>query len=70
MAQQKIALAVGADAFYMTRSQKLGELTLHGRLPAIFQTREFVAAGKLASYRTSTAGSIAQPGTYVARVLR
>jgi putative ABC transport system substrate-binding protein len=64
------ALAVGADSYYMVKSEKLGALTLRHALPAIFQTREFVAAGGLASYGTSIGDQYRQVGLYTARVLR
>ena len=64
------ALAVGADSYYMVKSEKLGALTLRYALPAIFQTREFAAAGGLASYGTSLGEVYRQVGLYTARVLR
>jgi len=63
-------LAVGADSFYMNRSEKLGSLTARHALPAIFQTREFVSAGGLASYGTSVVDMYRMIGSYVARILK
>jgi len=63
-------LAVGADSFYMNRSEKLGTLTARHALPAIFQTREFVSAGGLASYGTSVVDLYRMIGSYVARILK
>jgi putative ABC transport system substrate-binding protein len=52
------ALVIGSDAFFNNRSELLAALTLHHAVPAIFQFREFVAAGGLMSYsavlRTTT----------------
>ena len=64
------ALAVGADAYYMTLSEKIGALTARHALPAIFQTREFVAAGGLMSYGGDIADAYRQVGGYTGRVLK
>jgi putative ABC transport system substrate-binding protein len=64
------ALILGADAFYMGRSEKLGALTVRYRLPAIFQTRGFVVAGGLASYAASLSEQYRTAGNYVARILK
>jgi putative ABC transport system substrate-binding protein len=64
------ALAVGADAYYMTLSEKIGALTVRHALPAIFQTREFVAAGGLMSYGGDIAGAYREVGVYTGRVLK
>jgi putative ABC transport system substrate-binding protein len=64
------ALILGADAFYMSRSEKLGALTVRYRLPAIFQTRGFVVAGGLASYAASLSEQYRTAGNYVARILK
>jgi putative ABC transport system substrate-binding protein len=63
-------LAIGADAYYMTQSEKLGALTLRNVVPAIFQTREFAVAGGLASYGTSITEQYHTAATYVVRILR
>jgi putative ABC transport system substrate-binding protein len=67
---QSDALAVGADAYYSAISEKLGALTLRHALPAIFQTREFAAAGGLASYGTNIGDMYRLVGLNIARVLR
>ena len=63
-------LAIGADAYYMTRSEKLAALTVRNAVPAIFQTREFAVAGGLASYGTSTTEQYRAAAAYVARILK
>ena len=40
----------GTDTFYNSQSAKLARLTLDHGMPAIYQYREFVAAGGLMSY--------------------
>ena len=44
------ALVIGADVFFLSRSELLGALTVRHAMPAIFQYRPFVAAGGLMSY--------------------
>jgi putative tryptophan/tyrosine transport system substrate-binding protein len=64
------ALVIGPDAFFMSRSEQLAALTLHHGTPAIFQTREFAAAGGLMSYGTSQAHQYRQVGLYTGRILK
>ena len=64
------ALAIGADAYYSTLSEKLGAMSVRHMLPAIFQTREFAMAGGLASYGASIADQYRVAGAYVARILK
>jgi putative tryptophan/tyrosine transport system substrate-binding protein len=66
---QAAALVIGTDAFFAETSRKLGELTLHHAIPAIYQYREFAAAGGLMSYGTSLVDAYRQVGTYAGRVL-
>jgi putative ABC transport system substrate-binding protein len=46
-------LVIAPDPLFIGRSARLAELALAHRTPAIFQYREFVAAGGLASYAGS-----------------
>jgi putative tryptophan/tyrosine transport system substrate-binding protein len=52
VAQMRVGgLVLGAaDAFFNSRSRRLGELTVRHKVPAIYQGRDFIAAGGLASY--------------------
>jgi putative ABC transport system substrate-binding protein len=59
-----------ADAFFNSRSRRLGELTVRHKLPAIYQGREFVAAGGLASYGGSVTDSYHLAGIYAGRILK
>jgi putative tryptophan/tyrosine transport system substrate-binding protein len=63
-------LLVGADVFIITREEKLASLALHHKVPAIFQTRAFVAAGGLMSYTGSASDVYRQAGVYTGRVLK
>jgi ABC-type uncharacterized transport system substrate-binding protein len=43
------ALVIGADPFFTSRIERLAALALHHAMPAIFQYRQFAAAGGLMS---------------------
>ena len=64
------ALVIGPDAFFISRSEQLGALALHNRVPAIFQYRPFAAAGGLMSYGSSIAEAYRSAGLYTGRVLK
>ena len=64
------ALVIGADPFFTSRSQQLGELTFAHKVPAIYEFREFAAAGGLISYGTSLADAFRQVGIYTGRILK
>jgi putative ABC transport system substrate-binding protein len=63
-------LVIGTDALFTSRDEKLGALALHHQMPAIYQWREFVAAGGLMSYGGSFADSYRLAGVYTGRILR
>lgn len=63
------ALLVGADAFFNSRRNQIVGLVAHLRLPAIYELREFVAAGGLISYGPSLADAYRQVGVYAGRIL-
>jgi len=63
-------LVINPDAFFTARSEQLAALTLRHAVPAIFDNREFVAAGGLASYGGSLSDAYRLAGVYAARVLK
>jgi len=63
-------LVVGGGAFLTSRSKQLAALTLRHAMPAIFQGREFAAAGGLVSYGADIADSYRLAGVYTGRILK
>jgi putative ABC transport system substrate-binding protein len=64
------ALVIGPDAFFNARSEQLAALALRHTVPAIYQFREFAAAGGLMSYGTGITDVHRQVGIYTGRLLR
>jgi putative ABC transport system substrate-binding protein len=64
------ALVIGQDAFFADRSELLAALALRHAVPAIYQNREFVAAGGLMSYGGSIGDSNRLAGVYTSRILK
>jgi putative tryptophan/tyrosine transport system substrate-binding protein len=64
------ALVIGNAPFFNSHSEQLGALAARNAVPAIFQTRQFAAAGGLTSYGPSIANSYRTAGTYTGRVLK
>ena len=62
-------LVICPDPFFSTRIEQLAELTVRHAVPAIYQSREFVAAGGLMSYGAGVADTYRQAGIYVGRIL-
>ena len=64
------ALIVASDPFFITRRDRLVTLAAHHAVPAIYQFREFAAAGGLMSYGTNLADGYRQVGIYVGRICK
>ena len=64
------ALVIGVDTFFNSQSARLAELALRHAIPAMYQYREFVAAGGLISYGGSITDAYRVAGTYVGRILK
>jgi putative ABC transport system substrate-binding protein len=63
-------LVIGPDSFLLGRSAQLAALTVRYGVPAVFEGREFVAAGGLASYGGNQADSYRLAGVYTARIVK
>jgi putative ABC transport system substrate-binding protein len=63
------ALLVGADLFFFGRREQLLALAARHALPAMYEWREFAAAGGLISYGASRAAAYRQVGIYVGKIL-
>jgi putative ABC transport system substrate-binding protein len=71
LAQQRVgALVIGNDGFFNSRSEQLAALALRHAVPAVYQFREFAAAGGLMSYGGSLAESYRLVGVYTGRILK
>jgi putative ABC transport system substrate-binding protein len=64
------ALVIGPDEFFISRSERLGALTIHHAVPAITLYREFAAAGGLMSYGGSAKDADRRAGIYAGPVLK
>ncbi len=69
LARERVgALIVIADTYFTSNSEKLGSLAFRNAIPAMYSTREFVAAG-LMSYGSSVPDTIRQAGVYTGKIL-
>ena len=64
------ALVIGTDTFFNSQSRKLAALTVRHAVPAIYQYREFAAAGGLMSYAGSITDAYRLAGVYTGRILK
>jgi putative ABC transport system substrate-binding protein len=63
-------LGAGALVIGSARSEQLAALTVRHAVPAMYQFREFAAAGGLISYGTSNTDAVRLAATYTGRVLK
>lgn len=63
-------LVIGTDPFFTAHSKKLAVASLGISIPAIYQYREFAAAGGVMSYGGSITDSYFKAGVYAARILK
>jgi putative ABC transport system substrate-binding protein len=64
------ALFVGTGELFTRRPKQLAALAARQRVPAIYQYREFAAAGGLISYGTSLTDAYRLTGMYTGRILK
>jgi putative tryptophan/tyrosine transport system substrate-binding protein len=60
-------LVIGEDAFFNSHSKQLAALTIHHSVPAVYKSREFVAAGGLLGYGSDGADAYGLAGVYTGR---
>jgi putative tryptophan/tyrosine transport system substrate-binding protein len=69
LAQRGGALIVSTDAFFASRSHQIVVLAAYHKIPAIYDRREFVAAGGLISYGTHLPDAYRQIGVYAGKII-
>jgi putative ABC transport system substrate-binding protein len=63
-------LVIGGDAFFTSHIERLAALTVEHAVPAVYQWREFAAAGGLMSYGASITDTHRLVGIYTGRILK
>ena len=64
------ALLVASDAFYYAHRAHIAALAADRKIPAIYESRDFVSVGGLASYGVNFADIYRRAGVYAARILK
>ena len=63
-------LVIGSDPFFNSRTEQLATLAIRHAVPAIYQYREFAAAGGLMSYGGSLTDMYHRVGVYTGQILK
>jgi putative tryptophan/tyrosine transport system substrate-binding protein len=63
-------LVIDSDSFFTARQERLAALAIRHAVPAVYDTREFVAAGGLLSYGGNLTDAYRLAGVYAARILK
>jgi putative tryptophan/tyrosine transport system substrate-binding protein len=63
-------LVISPGAFFTSRSEQLGALTVRHAVPTVYDKREFALAGGLMSYGGNIADSYRLAGVYTGRILK
>jgi putative ABC transport system substrate-binding protein len=63
-------LVIDSDPFFTARQEQLAALTVRHAVPAIYENREFAAAGGLVSYGGGITEAYRLAGVYTARILK
>jgi putative ABC transport system substrate-binding protein len=70
LAERAGSLVVSGETFFPTQREQLVELAARHAIPAIYTSPEWVRAGGLMSYGTTSADSYRIVGTYAGRILK
>jgi putative tryptophan/tyrosine transport system substrate-binding protein len=65
-----LAVVIGGEPFFYSRSKELGALSIQHAVPTIYQLSSFAAAGGLMSYGASLTDSYRLAGVYAGRILK
>jgi putative ABC transport system substrate-binding protein len=63
-------LVIGSSGFFVAHQEELATLAVRHAVPAVFENREFAAAGGLMSYGGSLSDGYRLTGIYVGRILK
>jgi len=63
-------LVIGSSGIFVAHQEELAALAARHAVPAVFENREFAAAGGLMSYGGSIADAYRMTGVYVGRILK
>ena len=63
-------LVIAGDAFFTTRQEQLAALAVGHAMPAVYENREFAAAGGLMSYGSIISDAYYLTGVYAGRILK